>query len=216
MRCTAIYKNGIVNPDVVISNDNFSSLEWANVKLVNDSPTSTRVSSSNITTWKPPPENFTKINSDGAWDPMTKNGGTGTILRDHSGHFLAGGSYFNTYNPAIESEAMALIQGCFLAARLNKLNVICECDCKDLVEFVNNQDCGESWRLNPFLEDLLRFKSLFSNFTCTWTPREANRSADAAAKLAKQRLLSQEWMNYPPASLVSTLRCDVQPCPQTE
>ncbi|XP_024195788.1 uncharacterized protein LOC112198935 [Rosa chinensis] len=48
MRCAAIYKNGFVNPDIVISNANFSSLEWANVKMVNDSLTSTPLTSSSI------------------------------------------------------------------------------------------------------------------------------------------------------------------------
>ncbi|KAL6192041.1 hypothetical protein ACLB2K_038428 [Fragaria x ananassa] len=44
-----------------------------------------------------------------------------------------------------------------------------------------------------------------------WVPREANRVADAATKLAMVRLCSLDWANTPPTSLLHILKSDEPP-----
>ncbi|KAL6128790.1 hypothetical protein ACLB2K_072144 [Fragaria x ananassa] len=51
----------------------------------------------------------------------------------------------------------------------------------------------------------------FDEVLWNWVPREANRVADAVAKLAMVRLCSSDWANTPPTSLLHILRSDGHP-----
>ena len=42
--------------------------------------------------WKPPPADIYKINSDGSFDPSSRSGGWGFVVRDSSGEVLAAGA----------------------------------------------------------------------------------------------------------------------------
>jgi ribonuclease HI len=72
---------------------------------------------------------------DGAWDNSSSFAGSGVIIRDSLGNFIAGSSIIHKVSSAIEAEAFALVDGIQLAVQLNQDNVILESDSVELLFF---------------------------------------------------------------------------------
>ncbi|XP_062005568.1 uncharacterized protein LOC133722711 [Rosa rugosa] len=156
---------------------------------------------------------FVKVNVDGAWDSKTYKSGIGVIIRNHRGQSIAGASILKSHNSPIEVEAEAVVKGLQLAAFLKLQNIILEGDCQELFHALNNSSSSPNWKISHMLNKVSHLKTLFTGIKWNWIPREANRVVDAAAKLAKLRLCSQDWANRPPTSLISILRSDGLPGP---
>ncbi|XP_024164093.1 uncharacterized protein LOC112171090 [Rosa chinensis] len=144
--------------------------------------------------WCPPTEPLIKVNVDGAWDKNTTSSGSGVIIRDARGKFIAGSSRSYIAGSIIEAEAIALVDGLKLVKQLNLDNIVMESDSHELISALGNH-----------IEKAMSLGIV--------TSREANRVADVAAKLAKSRLCTEVWVNIPPTSLVSVLTNDGVPCP---
>ncbi|PRQ38046.1 putative ribonuclease H-like domain-containing protein [Rosa chinensis] len=82
-------------------------------------------------------------------------------------------------------------------------NIILESDCQEVIRALDNIELCPNWRISPLIDKVNHLKPLFNGIKWNWIPREANRVANAAAKLAKLRLCSQDWANRPPTSLIS-------------
>ncbi|KAL6208226.1 hypothetical protein ACLB2K_019177 [Fragaria x ananassa] len=65
-----------------------------------------------------------------------------------------------------------------------------------------------NWKILPILNRVKFLLPAFDEVLWNWVPREANRVADAAAKLAMVRLCSSDWASMPPTSLFHILRSD--------
>ncbi len=73
----------------------------------------------NQDSWKKPPEGMLMINVDAAFDIDSGSGGTGVVLRDHSGACLAASQAFLPHVlDAPTAEAFALRDGLALAQRM--------------------------------------------------------------------------------------------------
>ena len=79
--------------------------------------------------WKPPPADIYKINSDGSFDPSSRSGGWGFVVRDSSGEVLAAGAGNITYAASsLQAEAIAVYKSILQAARLGMTQIILEMD----------------------------------------------------------------------------------------
>ncbi|XP_024155909.1 uncharacterized protein LOC112163876 [Rosa chinensis] len=157
-------------------------------------------------------EPLIKVNVDGAWDKITTSSGSGVIIRDARGKFIAGSCRSCIAGSAIEAEAIALVDGLKLVKQLNLDNTVMESDSQELISALGNHIEKGNWRIYPFLIEFHHIRHLLSSVSWNWISREANRAADAAAKLAKSRLCTEVWVNIPPTSLVSVLTNDGLPC----
>lgn len=80
--------------------------------------------------------------------------------------------------------------------------MIVESDCLKLVKTPNNKTERGNWKIYPFLQEFHQLKSSFNRINWCWISREANRAADAAAKLAKMGLCSVDWNCGPPIPMM--------------
>ena len=61
--------------------------------------------------WRPPPENFYKINIDGAYDPNTRTGEWGFVVRDSNGEvLLVGAGKISRAASAIQTELVVALK----------------------------------------------------------------------------------------------------------
>lgn len=104
---------------------------------------------------------------------------------------MAGASILAKFNSAIECEAAAFVKGAEMAASLHLPNILVESDCLQVTQSINNHTTHD-WRISIFLRNFHKLKPKFNTIDWNWVNREANRWADAAAKLAKVRLSSSE------------------------
>ncbi|KAL6216882.1 hypothetical protein ACLB2K_010100 [Fragaria x ananassa] len=210
-RCSVIMKNGSPNPCLVIENIKRGWLNWeeARVSVLQSSQSISRAP----TLWTPPPVDVVKINFDGAWKESNLNSGVGVIIRSHMGFSIAGASLFRSHNSAVDAEAEALLYGLRMAVVLKLEKIIVEGDCQEVIKALSDSSSSPSWRISPILKKVAHLVPFFRSIHWNWVPREANRPANAAAKLAIQSLCSQEWANMPPNSLISVLRNDGLPAP---
>ena len=164
-----------------------------------------------VRSWTPPPADTIKVNIDGAWDKITKKGGAGAVLRNSSGDLVCGISNFFVANSALEAEARSLILGLKAAQSSNCRSIVVECDNRTLVDSLGKCTSKCSWSIFPFLCEFHRLKMSFQGISWTWVTREANRAADAAAKLAKLRLCMDDWTANPPTSISIIMTTDGYP-----
>ena len=69
--------------------------------------------------WKPPPENFYKINTDGAYNQNTRTGGWGFVVRDSKGEvLLVGVGKIPRAASALQTEVIAALKALQRAAQL--------------------------------------------------------------------------------------------------
>ena len=163
--------------------------------------------------WKLPPENTIKMNFDGAWDKCTLDAGGGVVCRDHNGSLVAGYSEHFLATSPIEAEARALVIGLNKAIVLGCDKIIVEGDNKELMMALSGSDIGVNWTIYPFIRQIRRLQRRFSTVSWFWINREANRAADAAAKLGKRRLCISDWTSSPPPSISNVLSAEGLPEP---
>ncbi|XP_004301358.1 PREDICTED: putative ribonuclease H protein At1g65750-like [Fragaria vesca subsp. vesca] len=210
-KCSVIMRNSTPNPSLVNENIQRGILNWeeARMSMVQPSQSIPRP----ISLWVPPLVNVVKINFDGAWKESNHNSGLGIIICSHMGVSIAGASLFRSYNSTVEAEAKALLCGVKMAVVLKLEHIIVEGDCQEVIKALNESLASPCWRISPILKKVAHLVPLFRRIHWNWVPREANRLANAAAKLAIQSLCSQEWANRPPNSLINVLRSDGLPGP---
>ncbi|WMV59346.1 hypothetical protein MTR67_052731 [Solanum verrucosum] len=88
--------------------------------------------------WHRPPEGTIKLNVDGSFKQNTTNGGTGGILRDHLGNWIAGFSCKVKEVNAHHAEILALLHGLSLAKRLNINRFHMETDSQVLINNIKS------------------------------------------------------------------------------
>jgi hypothetical protein len=75
--------------------------------------------------WIKPPEGIVKLNVDAALDVASGEGGTGAVIRDHSGFFVAGGRWTLQHVEDVAS----LRNGLLLAGEVGCNRILVESDC---------------------------------------------------------------------------------------
>ena len=62
--------------------------------------------------WRPPSLEFYRINEDGAFDPNTRTGGWGFVVRDTKGEvMMVGARYTQHVAPPLQAEMITMLRG---------------------------------------------------------------------------------------------------------
>uniref|UniRef100_A0A8I6XAA5 RNase H type-1 domain-containing protein n=1 Tax=Hordeum vulgare subsp. vulgare TaxID=112509 RepID=A0A8I6XAA5_HORVV len=98
--------------------------------------------------WIPPPENFVKLNTDGAFMEQSHSGGWGAIARDYMGEiiFAAAGSAQHL-SDALHAETMALQNGLRIADQMGIGRVIISTDSQVLKSALECSGLDHSWTI---------------------------------------------------------------------
>lgn len=210
-RCNYIYKAIIPSPSHVIQQAISQHLEFiqANCRVLNI-PTLSRTHDER---WKPPDQNFYKINSDAAWDKTTLKAGFGVVIRDNHGSMCGGLSMPSSCISSLAAEAEAALHGIILAKDLGLPQICIESDSLELINCVKSKSLSGNWIIFPILQRIRDKLIHFTNVKWYWVSRQANRSAHLAAMLASRTVGLNRWASQPPPSLVCVLRSDGLPCP---
>jgi ribonuclease HI len=157
--------------------------------------------------WIKPRNNFVKLNVDAGFCADTGSGGTGAIIRDDMGGFLAASCCGIPFiSDPSTAEARALRDGLILAGQIgcNRLEV--NSDCMDVIDVMVNG--GNS--LGPAAAIYEECSFLCRNFTeahFSHCPREANMAAHELARHSGGTELIV-WLDDPPDFILSVLAQD--------
>ncbi|XP_023637503.1 uncharacterized protein LOC111830199 [Capsella rubella] len=133
------------------------------------------------TKWKPPPQNWVKCNTDGAWNIERPTCGIGWILRNHDKEVLwLGVRALPRVNTVLEAESEALRWTVISMMRLNYRNVLFESDSQQLVSLVKGE--SEMQQVDPIIQDIKQMLQHFQGVKLTFIKRESNGVADRIAK----------------------------------
>lgn len=138
--------------------------------------------SSQESPWKPPPTDWVKCNSDGAWNKDRETSGLGWICRDKNGMLLwAGARAVTKAGSPLLAEAEALKWGVECLANFDYKNVIFESDSVSLVSMINGTD--DPWAiLLPIIEVIRQLLMQVGSFEVRYHARGGNKAADRIAK----------------------------------
>ncbi|CAB4300584.1 unnamed protein product [Prunus armeniaca] len=153
------------------------------------------------------------INTDGSWKSGSAMAGVGVIIRKIASSCIGGHATQVRAQSPLMAEVLALKHGLLRAKELNLVNVVVESDSQVAINSVQKDVSSSNWELYPILKDIRFLKAYFTNLNWAWVPREANRSADAVASLARKGMCLESWLVQPPSSLVHILSWDGLPCP---
>jgi len=134
--------------------------------------------------WRPPPENFYKINIDGAYDPNTRTGEWGFVVRDSNGEvLLVGAGKISRAASAIQIEGIAALKAIQRAAQLGMTHVILETDASVLASALCSMEIDRSVNgcLLRQIQDLMRME--FSCCRVSLCNRSCNKVADQVSDI---------------------------------
>ena len=135
--------------------------------------------------WKPPDENFLKINFDAGFRKKDGMGTCGFVVRDHLGEaILAGAANVKPVRDALSTEAMACLFALESVEAVGISRIELETDCSQLQDAILSQrrDLAPGGVLFRSIRELLQ-----DRFVCNKViaiPRSCNSSAHEIAKLA--------------------------------
>lgn len=118
-----------------------SSLSWLQEFQVVRKPSTTQIAVQQRS-WKPPKHGFVKLNVDGSYIAQKTTGGTGGVVRDDQGKFIAAFAKPIFYVvSAKQVELMAIKEGLLLLISLGQMgqkNIQVEYDCSEAVAAMNS------------------------------------------------------------------------------
>lgn len=148
--------------------------------------------------WRPPDEDWIKVNADGAVTKAMEQGGGGAVPRDHHGVFLAGTCHFfpNITDPEL-SELLACRRALQLAKEVDVHKVILESDSQEVVRKVSAQIRDLSAN-SMVVHDVKELLESFQEFRVSWVRRSANKVALSFAKVGCSNKICKTWFRVPP------------------
>lgn len=133
--------------------------------------------------WTPPPHDWLKCNSDGAWDKTKEHSGVGWVLRNHLGDVVwMGGRKLPRGRSPIKTEAESLRWAISTMVRLNYNTIIFETDCRELVQALQERDSRPS--IHSFVQDMHHQLAKLGEVQVAIRGRKSNTVADRIAKEA--------------------------------
>ena len=114
-----------------------------------------------IQLWKPSPENFYKINNDGAYNQNTRTGGWGFVVRDSRAEvLLVRAGKISQAASALLTEAIAAVKALQQAAQLGMTHIILETDASVLASALRSMEIDRSANgcLVRQIQDLMRME----------------------------------------------------------
>jgi len=148
--------------------------------------------------WTSPPEGMFKLNVDGSFLEDSLCLGTGGVIRNHEGEWIAGFSHYEVGGDALLVELRAIQIGIDICHNRSYTNVICESDCLEVVKiFIGSS----SHNLHVHASTILQiFEALQQedNYILVHILLEQNMCADFMAKEGTHSITIVTWDRPPP------------------
>ncbi|KAI5336490.1 hypothetical protein L3X38_015758 [Prunus dulcis] len=196
-RCKFVYNDIPIVPAATRSHACLAVSEFWNVTkkpVLGSVGMPIQISSPHPSHWLPPISSYVKINTDGSWKSGSAMAGVGVIIRKIAGSCIGGLAAQVRAQSPLMAEVLALKHGLLRAKELNLVNVVVESDSQVAINSVLGDVSSSNWELYPILKDIRFLKASFTNLNWAWVPREANRSADAVASLARKGMCLESWL----------------------
>jgi ribonuclease HI len=140
--------------------------------------------------WSPPPEDFVKLNFDGASKGNPGAAGYGVVFRNHLGHILVIGAGPLGHSTNNAAELWGLIKGLQLAIKNNFTKILVEGDSQVIISLLrrilngaNPDSISPSWRLSHGLQIITGLMHPNQVIIPAHIRRKANQVADELANL---------------------------------
>ncbi|KAL4287834.1 hypothetical protein AHAS_Ahas19G0225800 [Arachis hypogaea] len=131
--------------------------------------------------WKPPPEGWVKLNTDGAAQKNPGRSGCGGLLRNNEGRWIAGFSHRTGEATAFTAELWGVVKGLELAWTMDFRKVVMEVDAAAVVQRLNGGKKLAS-HPNPVIRKVNEWKRKDWSIRFVQIYREGNRCTDRLAK----------------------------------
>nr|KYP65750.1 Putative ribonuclease H protein At1g65750 family [Cajanus cajan] len=149
------------------------------------------------------------LNVDGCWFSDQSRLGFGGLIRDVSGHWLAGFSgNFSHGDPSL-TELLAILEGLKIAWHMGFKTVQCMIDSMDIVQSLLHRDQAYLHSHASYLFDIFSLVDKPWTMNFLWIDRDRNCSADALAKLGALSSPVFEYWTSPPPFVLKWLLLDV-------
>lgn len=134
--------------------------------------------------WRPPQENFVKLNTDGSFREAKNCMGGGGILRDKAGCWIAGFTSLAHGGDPFVAEALGLKEGLLMAWNSGHRNISCDIDCDNLVILLEE---GHLERVHhhpqvAILKEIMQLMARNWRVSISWIHRDGNSAADWLSK----------------------------------
>jgi hypothetical protein len=155
--------------------------------------------------WSKPASGVYKLNVDAAFDIDSGRGGSGAIIRDARGNFMAAACDFTDHAvDAASMEASALLAGLKLAEQFGAQSLVVESDCLEVVQAVAAP--SEFRGVSAVVYDDCRHLLLMLGMaTLQHCPREANGAAHELARYGSTQGCRVFWFDDPPPFLIPVM-----------
>ncbi|KAG7593529.1 Ribonuclease H-like superfamily [Arabidopsis thaliana x Arabidopsis arenosa] len=176
-----IFKGKEYNALQVIKKAKEDVEEWRMRKEKQSQPPKAPKPETNKIKWVPPPLNWVKCNTDGAWSAASTNCGIGWVLRDQGKKVLwMGARALPKVNKVLEVEMEGLRWAVMSLVRFNYRKVIFETDSQQVVSLIRGVTSNNY--LSPIIHDIQQLLQQLEDFKVVFTYREGNQVADRIAK----------------------------------
>ncbi|RYR32436.1 hypothetical protein Ahy_A10g047005 [Arachis hypogaea] len=157
-------------------------------------------------TWRPPPKNRLKVNTDAAFHKDTGQATLAAVVRDWQGKVITGTTLtFKTISP-LTAEAQAYREALILIKNLQIHNCIIETDSLPLVQAIKARTpIAEA---DAVMRDIFQLLDEAPDVGATWTPRDGNKLAHQLAAMAAGNYLGRQWAMNPPNQVRNIIRSE--------
>ncbi|XP_061993843.1 uncharacterized protein LOC133711764 [Rosa rugosa] len=159
--------------------------------------------------WQPEVRNRPKLNVDGAFVPQLTRSGTGGVLRNSQGQFMAAFAHTEQHtSSARQAELLAIRRGLDFVKELDLQHVTIESDCLDAVQLILNKD-HELDELGALVEDCLVIMASMPEVRIQHAVRTRNNVAHRLAAFAfESDGCNEVWHQRPPSLIINVLQYD--------
>jgi ribonuclease HI len=135
---------------------------------------------------------------DASFSAETLAGGTGAVIRDECGHFIAAATWFLPHvSSACSAETLAIRNGLYLASNQGCNKIVVESDCADAIEAVQNAGLHMGQDV-AIIAECHQLEFEFGMTMFQHCHREVNEAADTLAKTAFSSRTSAVWDDNAP------------------
>ena len=159
-----------------------------------------------VTWWKPPPENWFKLNVDAATNAGKERAGLGAIVRNWKGEIMAAGIQSTDFHGDVEyAEAEAIYFGIKMAIDAGLVPLMVESDSKIAVSLANGRSLKEiSWLIG----EIKGCMGVKKSFKINHVLRSSNTTAHRLAKYAVSNPSDVIWLEEIPTHVSLFLSSD--------
>ncbi|OAY82868.1 putative ribonuclease H protein [Ananas comosus] len=152
-----------------------------------------------VVSWRPPPDGWVKLNTDGSFVGRGSSGGAGFVARDSEGLFVfAGASSCPGVNP-LYSELWAIRAALTRAIEAGFPRVLLESDSSSAVDLLGGRikNANAAPRgTKRLVQDCLALRCRFREIIIQHTYREGNRVADRLAALGRRSGQDRFYLHF--------------------